>query len=89
MEIAHRLSVLYSHQQMSSVEWRYRHLVDTTVTMLRQANLPNQFLDFGVVPTSYLYNRNPTPLLNGKSPLEALLGRSPEYGRFRVFGSTN
>lgn len=43
--------------------------------------------DFGVVTTCYLYNRNLTPILHGRSPYEALFGRIPEYTKLRVFGS--
>lgn len=85
--ISHRISAPYSHQQMGSVEQRHRHLIDTTITMFRHANLPNKFWDFAVLTTGYLYNHNPTPLLARKSLLEAFLGKTPEYSRLRVFGS--
>lgn len=42
--------------------------------------------DFGILTACYLYNRNPTRILHGKSPLEALFQRSPEYSKLRVFG---
>lgn len=35
---------------------------------------------------SYLYNWNPSPLLQDKSSLEALFLRTPEYSKLRVFG---
>lgn len=41
----------------------------------------NEFLNYGVLPSCYLYNRNQTPLLSGKSPLKAILGKEPEYTR--------
>lgn len=86
MGIAHQRSAPYSHQQMGLVERRHRHLIYTTVTMLKHASLSNAFWDYGVL-TTYLYNQNPTPLLTGRSPLEALLGKKPKYERLTVFGS--
>lgn len=41
--------------------------------------------DFGVLTASYLYNRNPTPLLQGRSPLEVMFNRTLEYTKLRVF----
>lgn len=41
--------------------------------------------DFGVLTACYLYNRNPTKILHGKSPLKVLFKRSPEYSKLRVF----
>lgn len=73
--IAHRVAAPYSHQQMGLVEWRHRHLIDTTVTMLCHAHLTNDFWD--VLTACYLYNRNPSPLLKGKSSMEVLLGKTP------------
>lgn len=77
-----------SHQQMGHVERRHRYLVDTTVALLRHANLPNQFWDYWVLTACYFYNRNPTPLLDRKSSMETLLGRSLEYKNLRILDSS-
>lgn len=84
--IQHQLSVPYSHQQMGHVEHRHRHIIDTNITMLNHAGLPSSMWDFGIVAASYIYNRNPTSVLNGKSPYEALFKKIPDYGKLRVFG---
>lgn len=86
--IAYRIAAPYSHHQMGLVERRYRHLINTTVTMLRHAHLPNEFWDYGTLAACYLYNKNPTPLPNDKSPVEVLLGKVLDYSRLRVFGSS-
>lgn len=70
--IHHRFSASHSHQQMGHAERRHKHLVDTTITMLNHAQLPASMWDFGVLTSCYLYNQNPTRILQGKSPLEAL-----------------
>lgn len=84
--ISHRLAAPYFHQQMGTVERRHRRLIDTTVTLLRHSGLPNEFWDFGVLTASYLYNRNSTPILNNKSPMEVLFKKLPEYKQFKFFG---
>lgn len=56
---------------MGYVERRHRHLIDTTITLIRQARLPIEFWDFVVLNAKFLYNQNPTQVLSRKSPLEA------------------
>lgn len=41
--IAHRLTCPYSHQQNGSVETRHRRIVDSGLTLLKQASLPLHF----------------------------------------------
>lgn len=57
---------------MGHVELRHRHFIDNTITMIDHAKLPSLMWDFGVLTTCYLYNRNPTPILQGRSSLEVL-----------------
>lgn len=72
---------------MGHVEHRHCYLIDTIIAMLSQAHLLNNLWDFGLLTTCYLCNRNPTPLLTRKSPLQALFGRISEYNKLRVFES--
>lgn len=37
--------------------------------------------------TCYVYNQNPSSVLDDKSPMEVLFHRQPEYERLKVFGS--
>lgn len=84
--INQRMSAPYSHQQMGHVKRRHRHLIDTTIMMINHAKLPPSMWDFRVLVACYLYNRNPTPILQGRSPLEVLFRRTLEYMKLRVFG---
>lgn len=56
---------------MGSVECQHRHLVDTVVSMLQHASMPDKFWDLAVMAAGFLYNRNPSVLLDRKSPIEA------------------
>lgn len=48
VDIQHRLSCRYSHQQIGSIEWRHHHLVDTSIKSLPHAHMPNQNWDYAV-----------------------------------------
>ena len=54
--------------------------------LLYDANLDFSYWPYGFQTTSYLINRQPTPLLKNKSPFEALFGQSPNYLKFKRFG---
>lgn len=84
--IDHRMSAPYSHQQMGHVERRHMHLIDTALSLINHTKLPKSMWDFVVNKSCYLYNRNPTPLLNNRSLLEALFQRTSEYAKFKVIG---
>lgn len=84
--IDHQMSTPYSHQQMGHVERRHRHLIDTTIFLINHANFPPSLWDFSVLIVCYLYNRNLTPLLHGRSSLKVLFNRTPEYAKLWVFG---
>lgn len=61
--IIQRFSIPYNHQQMGMVERRHCHLIDTAITLICHAGLPDEFWDFTVFTTCFLYNRNLTQLL--------------------------
>lgn len=58
---------------MGIVERHHLHLVDTAITLLQHVKLLNSYWDFGVMTACFLYNRNPSSILDDISPLEALL----------------
>lgn len=72
---------------MGHVERRHRHLIDTAIAMINHAGLLSSMWDFRVLTACYMYNQNTTPLLQGRSPLETMFNRVPEYSKFKVFGS--
>lgn len=63
------------------MERRHRHIIDTALSMLKQAGLPTLYWDYVVQAATYIYNQNPTSLLQGKSSMQELTGRIPEYDK--------
>jgi len=59
-----------------------RHLVETGLTLLHDAHLDFSYLPYSFQTASYLINRQPTPLLQGKSLFEVLFGQPPNYLKF-------
>jgi hypothetical protein len=60
--------------------------VETSLTLLQDANLDFSYWPYAFQTASYLINRHPTPLLQHKSPFEALFGQTPSYLKFKKFG---
>jgi hypothetical protein len=48
--------------------------------------MPLKYWDEAFLVATYLINRTPTKLLNYDTPLFKLLGATPDYSSFRVFG---
>lgn len=72
---------------MGKVKCRHRHIVDTGLALLKHAGIATTYWDYAFMVAVHLYNRNPTAILEHRSPYEALYKRLPEYGKLRVFGS--
>ena len=53
--------------------------------MLLESSLPLQFWRHCVLSATYLINKTPTKLLNGKTPYEVLRGLRPNYEDINVF----
>jgi hypothetical protein len=50
------------------------------------ASIPLKYWDEAFLTATYLINRIPTKLLSYSTPLEKLLGATPDCSSFRVFG---
>lgn len=72
---------------MGAVESHHRHLVNMTITLLRHVSLPLEFWEFIVMTAAFLDDRNPSPILGNKSPIEVLFSTPSEYLRLRTFWS--
>ena len=68
------------------VERKHRHIVETGLTLLTQAQMPLSFLWESFHTSSFLINRLPTPVLNNISPFEKLHSRKPDYQFLKTFG---
>jgi hypothetical protein len=84
--IAHHLSCPHTPEQNGVAERKYKHIMETTSTLLHTAKLPSKFWSYACLTVTYLINRMPTPVLLHKSPFEMLFGSSPELNHLRIFG---
>ncbi|GJW31652.1 retrovirus-related pol polyprotein from transposon TNT 1-94 [Tanacetum coccineum] len=78
----HRLSCPYTPPQNARAERKHRHIVETGLAMLFNANLPSIFWVDAFTSAVHIINRLPTKVLDGKSPFEMLYKRSPDYNTF-------
>ena len=84
--IHHRISCPYTPEQNGTAERKHRHLIETTLTLLKNASLPEKFWDEAVFTSTFLINRMTTPILQHKSPYEVLFNIKPDYTLLRTFG---
>jgi hypothetical protein len=56
------------------------------LALLAHASMPLKYWDEALLAVVYLINRIPTRLLSYDTPLHQLLGATPDYSNFCVFG---
>ncbi|GJW35576.1 putative RNA-directed DNA polymerase [Tanacetum coccineum] len=83
--IIHRRSCPHTSEQNGFVERRNRHVVETGLTLLAQACVPQRFWHYAFDTSVYLINRMPSRTSTNKSPFEHIFKRSPDYSFLRVF----
>jgi hypothetical protein len=84
--IAHQVSCPHAHQQNGAAESKHRHIVEMGLALLSHASMPLKYWDEVFLAAVYLINCTPTKLLSYDTPLHRLLGATPDYSNFRVFG---
>ncbi|KAG8484033.1 hypothetical protein CXB51_023002 [Gossypium anomalum] len=84
--ILHRVTCPHTSEQNGVAERKHRHIVETGLTLLAQANLPMDYWGYAFCSAVHLINRLPTSVLEGKTPFQCLFGREPTYDHLRVFG---
>ena len=84
--IHHRLSCPHIPAQNGTAERKHRHIIETALSLLKQASMPHNFWDEAACTAVYLINRMPTPLLKFKSPYQLLFNQDPDYSFLRTFG---
>lgn len=72
--INHYTTTSHTTQQNGIAEWRQRHLVETGLTLLHDASLNLSYWSHTFQTMSYLINRQPTLILQNKSPFKVLFG---------------
>ncbi|KAH9705793.1 retrovirus-related pol polyprotein from transposon RE1 [Citrus sinensis] len=85
--IQFRHSYPHTHHQNGVVERKHRHIIETGLTLLAQAQMPISYWWEAFHTASYLINRMPTTVLNNQSPYQKLFQQLPNYDFLRVFGS--
>jgi hypothetical protein len=83
--ITHRLSCPHTHRQQGCVEYKHRHLIDTTLALLTDSHLPQKYRDEACLISCYLINRMPTRLLQNQSSFELLFHTTPDYTFLKIF----
>ena len=84
--IQHLKTPPHTPQHNGTAERRHKHIVDTGLTLLHEANISNKYRSYAFQTTVFLINRLPTSILNFSSPYEKLFSRKPNYNKLRVFG---
>ena len=84
--ISFRSSCPHHPEQNGLVEWKHQHIVETGLTLLAHAHMPNTYWVDALNTAVYLINRLPTHVLNYLSPYEKLFQKSPTYDSLQVFG---
>nr|GFB55001.1 retrovirus-related Pol polyprotein from transposon TNT 1-94 [Tanacetum cinerariifolium] len=84
--IFHRRSCPYTSEQNDFVERRNRHVVETGLTLLAQACVPQCFWHYAFDIAIYLINCMPSRTSINKLPFKHIFKRSPDYSFLRIFG---
>ena len=80
------LIMSHTHEQNGTIERKHRHLVETGLSLLAKASIPQCYRDEAYTTVCFLVNRLPSPVLNNVSPFEKLFQVQPDYSFLRTFG---
>jgi hypothetical protein len=84
--ITHQVSCPHTHQQNGVAERKHRHIVEMGLALIAHASMPLKYWDESFLVAVYLINCTPMRLLSYDTSLHQLLGATPDYSSFCVFG---
>lgn len=84
--ISHLTSPPHTPEHNGLAERRHRHIVETGLTLLTKASIPNTYWTYAFATAVYLINRMPTPTLSLQSPYQILFKISSNYAKLCIFG---
>jgi hypothetical protein len=76
----------HTHQQNGVAERKHRHIIEMGLALLAHSSMPLNYWDEAFLAAVYLVNWTPTKLFSYDTPIHNLLGVTPDYSSFRVFG---
>lgn len=85
-DMHNRLSCAHTLQQNGWAERKHRHIIETGLVMLFNANAPASLWVDAFSLATNIINRLPSKILDYKSPFELLYHSTPNYNVFKEFG---
>ena len=84
--IAHHTSPPHTPEHNGVSERKHMHIMETGLTLLQHAGIPNTYWSYSFAAAVYLINRMTTPVLANSSPFQVLFQTPPNYIKLRTFG---
>lgn len=84
--ISHLTTPPHTPEHNGLSERRHRHIVETGLSLLTHACIPNTYWTYAFSAAVYLINRMPTPILSLQSPFQKLFQTNPNYEKLKIFG---